>query len=390
MMLRYGECHVVFDRYLEDSLKNKTREKRAATATEFEVHSEMNLTMTLKELLSSSKSKQQLSCVLAQGLLQQFSDDRDLKFYVVYGECIKGRNFEERHSHEEADTMIPHQVLASVSEGAYRDVFVWSPDTDVLILLLHLASSGRLGEQTGLKFLTGRGVKFRQIDVINRMKAIGIQKSQGLLGFHNFTGADWGGKFVGISKKTWVKAYMSLREGDPIVACFKELGGFATIADQLVDGNLPAEVQALERFVCQVYSPKGSTSIPALRWELFSSKNLEGENLPPTRSALLPHIQRANYMTMRDKSYQMNHPSLPPPIEQNGWTRENDTYLPLRCLSLPAPSAVIELRKCKCVTGCVVNCGCSKNGLPCTPLCKCYAGECGNKCRSPEHERDGE
>ena len=44
------------------------------------------------------------------------------------------------------------------------------------------------------------------IDVIERVKVIGTLKPKGLIGFHNFSGADWGGKFVGISKETWMKA----------------------------------------------------------------------------------------------------------------------------------------------------------------------------------------
>jgi len=35
--------------------------------------------------------------------------------------------------------------------------------------------------------------------------------------------ADWGEKFIGISKKIWVTAYMRLEEDDPAVSisCFK-------------------------------------------------------------------------------------------------------------------------------------------------------------------------
>jgi hypothetical protein len=53
---------------------------------------------------------------------------------------------------------------------------------------------------------------------------IGRNKCQGLIGLHNFSGADWGGKFVGITKKTWVSAYMKLDEDSSIVNCFRELG----------------------------------------------------------------------------------------------------------------------------------------------------------------------
>jgi len=56
------------------------------------------------------------------------------------------------------------------------------------------------------------------------------------------------------------------------------------------------------------------------RCKLFRSKNLDGEMLPPT-SAVLPHILCANYITMRDKSYQTSCPELPL-IEANEWRKD--------------------------------------------------------------------
>lgn len=385
MMVGYSEGRVVFDRYQDQSLKNKTRQKRAVTTTEFKVHPQMKLTMSLKELLSSSKTKRTITCMFAQALLQHFSNGNTLKLAVVYDSKIKGPDFEDEHSHEEADTLIPHQVLSCTADNDYRDVYVWSPDTDILILLLDLVSRGRLGSHARLKFVTGKATKHREIDVIERVQVIGRHKCQGLIGLHNFSGADWGGKFVGITKKTWISAYMALDDNDSVVSCFQELGD-CSIPKELINGELPAQVKDLERFVCQVYSSSGPSTIPALRWQLFRSKNLEGEMLPPTRAALLPHISRANYIASRDKSYDTNHPDLPP-IEQNGWQLEKGMYTPVRCLILPAPRAVVELTRCACKTGCSSRCTCYKNGLPCTPLCKCYASNCTNIARSiPEDE----
>ena len=143
-------------------------------------------------------------------------------------------------------------------------------------------------------------------------------------------------------------------------------------------------MKALEHFVCCVYSSTGPTTLPSLRWEQFRSKNLEGEILPPTRAALLPHIIRANYVTMRDKSYLTDCPELPP-IEENGWNLlESRCYIPVKCLALPAPKAVLELIKCGCKAGCKGRCSCSINSLPCTPLCKCYSGDCGNIVRDSQ------
>ena len=94
--------------------------------------------------------------------------------------------------------------------------------------------------------------------------------------------------------------------------------GKGSIPPELIIGELPSTLQSLEHFACHVYSSKGPTTLRLLRWELFLSKNFEGEMLPPTRAALLPHILHANYVTMRDKSYLTNCPELPP-IEENRW-----------------------------------------------------------------------
>ena len=72
--------------------------------------------------------------------------------------------------------MIPHQVIASVEVDPRREICVWSPDTDVLTLLIDLASR-HLGTQTRLKFLTGKAAKHREIDVVERVNVIGIRKS---------------------------------------------------------------------------------------------------------------------------------------------------------------------------------------------------------------------
>ena len=60
----------------------------------------------------------------------------------------------------------------------------------------------------------------------------------------------------------------------------------------------------------QYTAPGGATTTPALRWELFRSRNLEGEKLPPTRATLISHILCTNTVGMRDKSYTTSHPCL--------------------------------------------------------------------------------
>ena len=191
----------------------------------------------------------------------------------------------------------------------------------MLVLLLDLVSRGHHGNLNSLKFLTGKGTNYREIDVIQQVQAIVIYKCQSLIGLHHFTGANWEGKFVGITKMSWAKAYMALDDNHPVMDCFRELVE-GLIQNQLAKGELPTQVKELEKFVCQVYCKVGPTTLPELQWELFRSRNLEGETLLPKSASLLPHIMCANFMAMRDKSYTTSCPDLPP-IEENGWSDQD-------------------------------------------------------------------
>jgi len=140
---------------------------------------------------------------------------------------------------------------------------------------------------------------------LNEQKSLGIINANVFLDSTTslvLTG-DWGDQFV-----VWIDAvaYPKLGDDDQAISCFKELR----------ERCISAQVKGLEHFVCRVYSSKGPTTLPSLRWELFRSKNLEGKMLvlSPTHATLLLHD---NYITMGDKSYQTNCPELPP-TEENG------------------------------------------------------------------------
>ena len=293
------------------------------------------------------------------------------------------------HGHEEADTQIPLHVLNCIKDSANQHIVVESLDTDVLILLMDLVACGHLGTLTSLEFHRGKGKKFRKIDVVERVNSIGVRRSRGLIGLHNFTGADWGGRFVGVSKKRWTLEYLKLDPDDPIIDAFIRLGPDTLTASKLVHGKLPEPVQPLERFVCLVYKlNRGPYLLPQARWELFRTRNLESEMLPPTRGTLLPHIQHTSFVCSMNKAYVTTHPPEHP-MEEHGWEKkeESSQYTPVRCVQPPAPKAVLELIKCGCKSsGCSHNCSCRKNRLPCTPLCKCYDLGCTNVVHGDDDE----
>ena len=91
----------------------------------------------------------------------------------------------------------------------------------------------------------------------------------------------------------------------------------------------------------------------------------------PTKALDLSVQVGFEVMAMHDKSYTTSCTDLPP-IKENGWSEHQGAYVPVMCLSLPAPQAVIELTKCGYKSNCKGQCSCFKNGLPCTPLCKCF------------------
>ena len=391
MLQPYEEGRIIFDRYdIDQSLKQKTRAKRTQGKTiEFKVHDEMSITgVSLRDLLSSTKTKENIAELFGDAVLNAY-EGSEKKVVVGTGTtiCINHPHSIDptfaKHSHEEADTMIPMHVINAVKDSPFKDIDVWSPDTDVLILLMDLVAHDRISGLTKLKLVTGIGNKVRSINIPERVAAIGHHKCQGLIGLHNFSGADWGGRFVGISKKNWITSYLSLPTEDPIIDAFRNLGDGNLTEKDLVEDELPLETRPIERFVCSVYKPGGPQILPDLRWELFRSKNLEGEKLPPTRATLLPHLLHANFVSLRDKSYVRTEPNLPP-LDENGWKMMDESLVPVCCVHKPAPKAVLELIKCGCKAACTKsNCSCNRNNLPCTPLCKCHNSSCSN---SPDYK----
>jgi len=88
--------------------------------------------------------------LLAEALLNEFKDsDQDL--VVAYENLVKSNNANfspddmKTHTHEESDTMIALHILDAVKESKVKAINVWSPDTDILILLMDVAARGHLG-----------------------------------------------------------------------------------------------------------------------------------------------------------------------------------------------------------------------------------------------------
>ena len=386
----YREIYVAFDEWWTESLKNSCRSHReeAAGVQEckgFDMHDEMCLKKTsLAQLLSTKESKIQIATYFTEGLLEEYKGSQTKLVVTCKGKIHinKPHTLPQGftcHSHEEADTQIPLLMNFSLSENTYKHFDVYSPDTDVLVILMDLVSNGYTGTLTSIILHAGNEKSPKTIDVLDRVKCVGKRKSQALIGFHAFSGEDHGNKFVGISKNHWCKLFFSLPPENPIIDTFIQLGTLTADQCSLQDGSLHQTVQPLETFTCMGYDSTGPSSIPELRWRLWSKKNKEAENLPPSRATICPMIQRTNHVSRVYKSYINPNPILPATTE-SGWKRdpETNTLFPIYCLFPPAPAAILELVKCGCDTSCSKNiCSCYKGRVPCTSLCKC-TDECLN------------
>ena len=101
MVKPYDEGRIIFDRYdMAQSLKQKTRAKRAqGKEMEFAIYDEMDIVkITLKELLSASKTNALLSHNFGNALLEEYKGS---KKKVV---AVKGTSVQINHPHSLADS----------------------------------------------------------------------------------------------------------------------------------------------------------------------------------------------------------------------------------------------------------------------------------------------
>ena len=154
-----------------------------------------------------------------------------------------------------------------------------SPDTDVAILACSLCP----GIPARIFFRTETKTRSRFIDIQAVRNFVSENVCDALLRLHALTGCDTTSAFKRRGKKTGLQLLQSnLQLCDGI----QRLGDTFNVSDDLFTVR--------ETFVCQLYGSK-TNSINDCRYELFSVKGAQSDNLPPTQDALQMHVQRANY-----------------------------------------------------------------------------------------------
>ena len=254
----FDEVRVIFDRYIEESLKSGTRTIRKGGETiRYKISDDTIIQhLTTKQFLSDIKTKQELTKYLSKMLFDVY---HDVAFVVSYEfTCMSNIsdldvNLKD-HCHEEADTCIVLHSLDVAKRNPFSDLVVYCCDTDVLLLLLHYFDN--LCSSTVFR-TTNRDIRLRTLH-----SHLGPERCTSLLGFHAVTGCDQTGKFVGFTKKTCWKV---LVDASPdVTSAFRSLGQ-CEISDKIKAG--------LEEFVLDLYCkdrPSNVSTLGLARWYLFS------------------------------------------------------------------------------------------------------------------------
>lgn len=380
-----GRVDVVFDCYWDISIKAAERQKRAADGV-----------LQINISSSSQKCPKQWSKVLKLGsnktaiiqfLVEEWKKDTYSAFipdncdlYATSGaECWRFTSEggviscqlvpELRCNHEEADTRILLHA-AHAAQNGYSTVYLRSPDTDVAIIAISLASQ----VPAELVFKTGTKQRSRFIN----LSAIAIKYGSAavsMIGLHSFTGCDSCSAFSGKGKK---KA-LGLLKDQQHRHSMMELGQTFNVSS--------STMRDLEAFVCALYGRPTLLDVNEARYNLFCAKGSSTAQLPPCRDALQQHAKRANYQAAIWRRA-LQPWTEAPSANGHGWSIGSDNSITINWTTqLPAPQQLLELVSCSCKKGCgTAMCSCHSNGMQCTDVCQCV--DCVNRSQEGESLAD--
>lgn len=358
---KYLRVDIVFDVYIQDSLKASTREKRGSGVRR-KVVGTVKTPKAWNSFLRDNDNKTELFKFLAESIV---TIETNRQVFVTLGETVlTNRNSDTSLlvpcNHEEADTRMFIHVKHAAVNGC-KEVSMYSTDTDVVVLAVSVFP--KLGlDKLWIGF--GRNKDFRWLPVHDIGDSLGIPVSA-LPFFHAFTGCDTVSAFRGKGKKTAWQVWEVFPDATEV---FARLGmSPASITED--------DIEILEAFVCILYDRATTTfAVNEARFELFARKQRAFDAIPPTRDALIQHIRRAVYQGGYVWSQIVACSQTLPSPEHWGWMKDNDdTIWKPKWTLLPSVAASCqELTKCGCKkTTCVGNCKCYRSGLPCTGLCTC-------------------
>ncbi len=358
---------IVWDEYLQDSLKADTRKKRGKGIRR-RVEPSSSIPGNWQAFLRIDENKVELFEFLATRITNTETEKQIISTHHKDVLCTQPRDVAGLApcTHEEADTRILLHVEDAVRHGCTK-VLIRTVDTDVVILAVAAAEHLQIDE---LWVAFGTGKNFRFLAAHEMAAALGPNKCRGLPFFHALTGCDNVSSFGGRGKKTAWETWKACDGVTNVTAAFCALA--ATPTPSIIDDYM----DELERFVVLLYDRTSSYGhVNEARKHLFTQNGRSIDALPPTREALKQHIRRAAYQAGFCWGQMMVcRPELPSPSEW-GWVHSDNGW-DIHWTTLPeATEACRQLLRCGCKKSCRGQCKCVKAALQCTALCYC-GGEC--------------
>ena len=361
---------VVWDEYIQDSLKESTREKRGKGVRR-KVSGSTKIPGNWKNFLGDQMNKKELFAFLTSKIeskMESFSWPPTKSVCVTSGQAVSACGLSvpmDDCNHQEADTRIMVHIRHALEHGA-ETVLVRTVDTDVVVILVGLFFDlVTIQPSSDFWIAFGMGKNYRLYHINSICESLGEPRSRALPVFHAFSGCDTTSAFNGKGKKSVWRAWQAYDDATETFACL------AKHPFMLLDADTD-NFQKLERLTVILYDKwSASFSVNETRKLLFCYESLSMEKLPPTQDALLQHVRRAVYQAGIWTSSTNTQQALPSPRDY-GWMKEpgTSTWVPV-WMTIPEVSrACRELIKC-CCKGACTTCKCTKANLPCSLLCKC-------------------
>lgn len=265
---------------------------------------------------------------------------------------------------EEADTLVLLHTSHATQSGLSK-ILVDATDTDVVVLAI--AMSGYLpGSDIWVAF--GNGTKSRFIPFHLIAAQLGPEASLGLLFMHALSGCDTVSAFHGVGKKTALSVWCSMPNLSPVFARLSKAPNQFSSED----------MDAIKRYVVLLYQRTSTLSeVNKARKRMFASEHCRIENIPPTKHALIQHMNRAVYQAGHVWGQTLIGNSTLPSPHLWGWMRMDEDFAWTPCWTTQpeAVKACQELLGCGCKKRCLKRCKCFKANLKWTQLCVC-GGQC--------------
>ena len=192
---------IVWDRYIDNSLKQSTRENRGEGVRK-RVTANATTPGNWQSFLRSDANKSELFTFLAEHL-QSLNIEGKVLVSTCNEDAISSTPIDKAGiapcNQEEADTRIFLHVAHAAKQGLTR-AMVRTVDTDVIVLAV--ASMQKMQNLSELWMAFGTGKNFRFIPCHTIASSLGEESCKALPFFHAFTGCDTVSAFSGVGKKT--------------------------------------------------------------------------------------------------------------------------------------------------------------------------------------------